>query len=105
MMLIKEKFICENISRNESGELCLAGVSAAAMAKKYGTPLYLYDEERIRERCRTYLNAVSAALGASAKVLYASKAASFRRIYEIMKENNIAFGIETIGKIEIILLE
>lgn len=99
MMLTKEKFICENISRNESGELCLAGVSAAVMAKKYGTPLYLYDEERIRERCRTYLNAVSAALGASAKVLYASKAASFRRIYEIMKEEGMGIDVVSSGEI------
>jgi len=99
MMLTKEKFICENISRNESGELCLAGVSAAAMAKKHGTPLYLYDEERIRERCRTYLNAVSAALGASAKVLYASKAASFRRIYEIMKEEGMGIDVVSSGEI------
>lgn len=99
MMLTKQKFICENISRNECGELCLAGVSAAAMAKKYGTPLYLYDEERIRERCRTYLNAVSEALGAHGKVLYASKAASFRRIYQIMKEEGMGIDVVSSGEI------
>lgn len=98
-MLTKEKFICENISRNECGELCLAGVSVAAMAKKYGTPLYLYDEERIRERCRTYLNAVSETLGTHGKVLYASKAASFRRIYQIMKEEGMGIDVVSSGEI------
>ena len=61
MVLTKERFICENISRNEAGELCFADVEVAKLAEKYGTPLYLYDEERIRERCRTYLSAVEKA--------------------------------------------
>ena len=42
----------DNLSVNERGELTFAGVSAVDMAKKYGTPLYLLDEERIRSRCR-----------------------------------------------------
>ena len=46
-MLLKQKeMICENLSRNESGELCFAGMPLSALAKEYGTPLYLYDEER-----------------------------------------------------------
>ena len=61
MILTKEKFICENISRTESGELCFAGMPLTPLAKKYGTPLYLYDEERIRKMCRTYLVAAKEA--------------------------------------------
>ena len=82
----KQEFICENLTRDESGELCFAGMPLTPLAKKYGTPLYLYDEGRVRERCRTYLDAVRMAFGGKAKVLYASKAASFKRLYEIMNE-------------------
>ena len=99
MILTKEKFICENISRTESGELCFAGMPLSPLAKKYGTPLYLYDEERIRERCRTYLLAVNEAFGGHAKVLYASKAASFRRLYEIMKEEGMGIDVVSCGEI------
>jgi len=95
----KNEFICDNLSRNEAGELSLAGVSLASLAKKYGTPLYLYDEERIRERCRTYLNAVSEAFGSKGKVLYASKAASFRRLYEIMAEEGMGIDVVSSGEI------
>ena len=84
--------ICENISRADSGELCFGGVRVSTLAEKYGTPLFVYDEDRIRERCRTYLDAVREGFGGSARVLYASKAASFRRIYRIMKEEGM--GIE-----------
>ena len=101
MIALKEKneFICDNLSRNEAGELSLAGVSLASLARKYGTPLYLYDEERIRERCRTYVNAVSEAFGGKGKVLYASKAASFRRLYEIMAEEGMGIDVVSSGEI------
>ncbi len=95
----KNEFICENLSRDNKGELCLAGISLAGLAEKYGTPLYLYDEDRIRERCRTYVNAVAAAFGEKGKALYASKAACFRRLYEIMKEENMGIDVVSSGEI------
>lgn len=95
----KNEFICENISRTESGELCFAGMPLSSLAAEYGTPLYLYDEERIRERCRTYLNAVNEAFGESGQVLYASKAACFRRLYEIMKEEGMGIDVVSSGEI------
>lgn len=95
----KVQMICENLSRNPSGELCLAGMELSPLAKKYGTPLYLYDEERIRERCRTYLTAVNDGFGSKGKVLYASKAASFKRLYEIMKEEGMGIDVVSSGEI------
>ena len=49
-MTQNNSMICDNISRTESGELTFAGVGVRALAERYGTPLYLYDEDRIRER-------------------------------------------------------
>ena len=95
----KQKYICKNISRNEKGELCFAGVALTSLAEKYGTPLYLYDEDRIRERCRTYKSAVKEAFGNKGRVLYASKAASFRRLYEIMGEENMGIDVVSAGEI------
>lgn len=95
----KDELICENISRTERGELCFAGVPLTAVAHRYGTPLYLYDEERIRERCRTYLSAVRRGFGERAHVLYASKAASFVRLYEIMREEGMGIDVVSCGEI------
>lgn len=91
--------ICENLSRNESGELCFANMPLSALAKKYGTPIYLYDEARIRERARTYINAVKEAFGDRGQVLYASKAASFKRLYEIMREEGMGIDVVSRGEI------
>ena len=91
--------ICENLTRNESGELLFAGRSLKELACEYGTPLYLYDEKRIRERMRTYLDSAKAVLGDGCKVLYASKAASFKRLYEIAMEEGVGIDVVSIGEI------
>ena len=79
--------------------MTFAGKNLTSLAKKYGTPLYLYDEERIRERCRTYLSAVKESFDGKGKVLYASKAASFKRLYEIMKEEGMGIDVVSRGEI------
>ena len=75
--------IYDNLSV-KNGHLQIAGQDAAELAAKYGTPLYLMDEDRIRQRCRTYREAVKAHFGNKGRVFYASKAASYKRLYEIM---------------------
>ncbi len=94
-----KELLSENLTRGAGGELLLAGVSVPDMAKKYGTPLYLYDEDRIRERCRCFKAAMKDGFGDNALVLYASKAASFKRIYEIMREEKIGIDVVSSGEI------
>ena len=91
--------ICNNLSINEKGHLCIGGQDTVELAKIYGTPLYLMDEDRIRERCRTYRNALKTAFGDSANALYAGKAASFRGIYRIMKEEGMGVDVVSSGEI------
>ena len=88
-----------NISRNSGGVLCFAGHDAAKLAEKYGTPLYLMDEGRIRDNCRMYLHAFKDAFGERGKVLYASKAASFKRMYEIVAEEGLSADVVSAGEI------
>ena len=91
--------IATNVARDSSGELTFAGQSLTALAKQYGTPLYLYDEQRIREKCRAYIGAVKEAFGDGAQVLYASKAASFKRLYEIVCEEGLGIDVVSRGEI------
>ena len=51
--------ICKNISVNEKGHLTFAGQDTTLLAERYGTPLYLLDEDRVRENCRTYVRSMS----------------------------------------------
>ena len=47
-----------NLSVNYKGHLAIAGIDACDLAAEYGTPLYVLDEDRVRENYRTYVNAM-----------------------------------------------
>ena len=45
---------------NKDGHFTLGGADTVALAKKYGTPLYLLDENKIRRQCEIYREAIKA---------------------------------------------
>ena len=90
--------ICDNITVKGS-RLFFAGQDTVELAKKYGTPLYLMDEDKIREKCRAYRQAFRNNFGEDAVPLYASKANCFKRIYEIMKEEGMGIDVVSSGEI------
>lgn len=92
--------ICDNITVQD-GILHFAGQNTVKLAEKYGTPLYLMDEDKIREKCRAYKQAFEKHFGPSAQPLYASKANCFKRIYEIMKEEGMGIDVVSSGEIYI----
>ena len=94
-----KEFICDNLSVNEEGHLCLAGVDTVALAQKHGTPLYLMDEGKIREKCRIYVEAMHEAFGSDSLPLYASKAASFKQIYRIINEEGMGADLVSSGEL------
>ena len=91
--------ICDNISVSKEGHLLFAGQDTVELAKKYGTPVYLMDEDKIREKCRMYKKAFEEKFGKSAVPLYASKANCFKRIYEIMAEEGMGIDVVSSGEI------
>ena len=48
------EFVSKNLAVNEKGHLTIAGLDTVDLAKEYGTPLYVMDEELIREHCRSF---------------------------------------------------
>ena len=91
--------ICNNLSISEKGHLLFAGMDTVELAKKYGTPLYLLDEAKIREKCRLYKRAMEREFGASALPLYAGKALCIKDIYRIMREENMGIDVVSSGEI------
>lgn len=91
--------ICDNITVGENGHLYFAGQDTVELAKQYGTPMYLMDEDKIRESCRVYKQAFHEHFGPTSRPLYASKANSFKRIYEIMKDEDMGIDVVSSGEI------
>lgn len=91
--------ICSNISVNEKNHLCFAGFDVTKLAEEYSSPLYLYDEQLIRERCRLYKKALSENFGGASRPLYAGKAACFRYMYELMAQEEMSVDLVSAGEI------
>ena len=93
-----ETALCANMDRQE-GRLRFAGQDTLALARQYGTPLYLMDEDRIRHNCRLYTKAFEEHLPAGSQVLYASKAASFKGMCRIVESEGLGLDVVSSGEI------
>ena len=69
------------------------------LAAEYGTPLYVLDEEVIRQNCRTYVEAMHDAFGPDAAPLFASKALCFKGIYPIVESEGMCVDVVSPGEI------
>lgn len=93
------EFVMKSLTVNEKGNLALGGYDVAEAAQEYGTPLYLMDENQIRENCRVYNQSMQDYYGGNGIVLYASKALSCKQIYRIMKEENMGVDVVSGGEL------
>lgn len=91
--------ICDNVSINEKGHLAFRGFDTVDLAEKYGTPLYLMDENKIRDHIRTYKTAMENFFPVGSVPEFASKACAFKQIYRIMAEEGIDIDVVSGGEI------
>lgn len=91
--------ICDNLSVNKEGHLTLAGHDTVALAQKYGTPLYLMDENKIREHIREYKAAFEKYFPKGSCPEFASKALSYKQIYRILMQENMNIDVVSCGEI------
>lgn len=93
------EFVMDCLKVNENDNIEIGGCDVAELAKKYGTPAYIMDENCIRENCRKYTNSIKEYYNGNGIVLYASKALSCMHIYRIMKEEGM--GVDAVSGGEI----
>jgi hypothetical protein len=77
--------------RTRNGELEIGGVPMLALAQRYGTPLYVYDERTLRESAQSFLAALSAVYPRS-RVVYAAKAFLTTALVRIVRQEGL--GLE-----------
>ncbi len=85
----------EHLSVNEKNHLTIGGLDTLELAKEFGTPAYIIDENVVRGNCRTYLSAAKKYFGEDALPLYASKALCFGAMYKIAAEEGL--GIDCVS--------
>lgn len=88
-----------NHAVNAAGHLTVAGVDTVELAKEYGTPLYVMDEELMRGKMRCYAESMAEAFPAGSMPLLASKALSFKEIYRIAEAEGIGADVVSGGEL------
>ena len=89
----------ETLKINERGHLEIGGADCVELAKKFGTPLYLFDEAYIRKMMRVFENTLRNKYAGNGRVLYASKAFSCKAIYRIADEENLGVDVVSGGEL------
>jgi diaminopimelate decarboxylase len=83
-------------AQRRGGVLTLGGVDVRDLAAEFGTPVFVTDEQDVRERCREYMDA----FGADAQVYYASKAFCSRAVLRWVTEEGLGVDVCTGGELE-----
>ncbi len=92
-------FVNDCLNVNSEGHLTIGGCDTVELAKEYGTPLYVLDENVIRDTCRSYVNSFKKFYNGNGMPLYASKALSCKELCRIANEENIGLDVVSGGEI------
>ncbi len=82
------------------GKILVEKVSAESLARKFGTPIYVYSETRIRENARRVKNALAKFIPHS-QLFYAVKANNNLSVLSILRSENLGADAAGIFEIEL----
>lgn len=99
MLGVLKMFVSENLSVNEKGNLAIGGVDTTELAAKYGTPLYVMDEELLRKNCRSFKESMDKYYGGAGLVCYASKVFCCKAVYRIFMEEGLGLDVVSGGEL------
>src|ERR1051326_1314323 len=77
----------------------VGGCDLIDLARAHGTPLYVYDEETVRQKCREY----RAAMGSGGQVLYSAKAFASPQFLRVIAEEGLGLDVVSAGELHVAL--
>ena len=83
---------------NAAGHLEIGGCDVVDLARDFGTPLFIYDEQTLRDQCRAY-RATFGKLTDLYEIVYASKAFSCRAMAELVAQEDLSLDVATGGEL------
>ena len=84
---------------NAAGHMEVGGCDLVDLARRHGTPLYVYDEATVRQRASEYV----AAMGASGQVLYSAKAFASPKFLRVVAEEGLGLDVVSAGELHLAL--
>src|SRR5260370_14058642 len=77
----------------------VGGCDLVELARRHGTPLYVYDEATVRQRASEYV----AAMGSAGQVLYSAKAFASPRFLRIVEQEGLGLDVVSAGELNLAL--
>jgi len=95
---VARRLLPESAALADDGWLTIGGCHLGALVEEFGTPLFVYDEDHLRGRCREAV----AAFGAG-RVIYATKAFLCRAMARLAYEEGLLLDVSTGGELHVAL--
>lgn len=92
-------FVNDCLNVNEKGHLTIGGCDTVELAKEFGTPLYVMDENTIRNTCKSYVNSIQNYYNGNGLPTYASKALSCKALVQLINSENMGLDVVSGGEI------
>lgn len=92
-------FVSDCLDVNAQGHLTIGGLDTVELAKEFGTPLYVMDENQIRQHCRDFVESMNETYDGHGHVLYASKAFSCKEMCRICKDEGMGLDVVSGGEL------
>ncbi len=84
---------------NAAGHMEVGGCDLVELARRHGTPLYVYDEATVRQRASEYV----AAMGDAGQVLYSAKAFASPQFLRVIAEEGLGLDVVSAGELHLAL--
>ncbi|MET0663058.1 MAG: diaminopimelate decarboxylase [Ilumatobacteraceae bacterium] len=98
MSAIPRRLLSDTADVDADGALTVGGCAIADLAAEYGTPLFVYDEAHLRNRCREAV----AAFGHQ-RVIYATKAFLCRAMARLAYDEGLLLDVASGGELHVAL--
>ncbi|MEQ7049313.1 diaminopimelate decarboxylase, partial [Paenibacillaceae sp. P-4] len=83
---------------NGDGHLEIGGCDVTELKQQFGTPLYIFDEALVRERCGQYMEAFRES-GLTFQVAYASKAFCTTAMCRLVDQEGLSLDVVSEGEL------
>ncbi len=98
MTVLPRRLLPDTAAVGDDGWLTVGGCSIRQLADQFGTPVFVYDEEHIRARCREAV----AAFGQQ-QAVYATKAFLCRAMARLAFDEGMRLDVATGGELHVVL--
>ncbi len=85
--------------QTKNGHLLFGGCDTVELAREFGTPLYVLDEEMLVENCQSFLRSMEKYYNGRGMVAFAGKSLCCLEVFRIMKREGMALDVVSGGEL------